>query len=162
MYVEKDWRQIHKTAASFTEQDLETPPHKTAPVRPAITKTIQATRTRYVGLCQRSKDELISDLLSWTPSHGRAMVGRPARTDIQLFCADTGCSLEDLLGAIDDRDTWRERGREIRVGSVTWWWWIFELYISWKVAIHVKWYYIIFARHSESNVIYFFKKRKHK
>ena len=31
----------------------------------------------------------------------------------QLF-ADTGCSLEDLPGAMDDKDRWSERFREIR------------------------------------------------
>ena len=35
--------------------------------RPPITKTIQARRTRHVGYCWRSKDELISDVLLWTP-----------------------------------------------------------------------------------------------
>ena len=28
---------------------------------------------------------------------------------IHQLCADTGCSLEDLLGVIDDRDGWQER-----------------------------------------------------
>ena len=45
----------------------------------------------------------------WTPSHGRAKVGRPARTYIQQLCVDTGCSPEDLLGAMNDRKGWRER-----------------------------------------------------
>ena len=34
---------------------------------PPITKTIQIRRTRYVGHCWRSRDELISDVLLWTP-----------------------------------------------------------------------------------------------
>ena len=54
-----------------------------------------------------------------TPSHGLAKSERPARAYIQQFCADTGCSLEDLPGVMDDRDGWRERVREIRVSSVT-------------------------------------------
>ena len=33
-----------------------------------ITKTIQIWRTRHAGHCWRSKDELISDVLLWTPS----------------------------------------------------------------------------------------------
>ena len=41
--------------------------------------------------CWRGKDELITDVLRWTLSHGRAKVGRPARTYIQQLCADTGC-----------------------------------------------------------------------
>ena len=39
---------------------------------PAITKTIQIRRTRHAGHCWRSRDELISDVLLWTPSYGRA------------------------------------------------------------------------------------------
>ena len=41
---------------------------------PPITKTIQVTRTRHAGHCWRSEDELISDVLLWTPSHRRAKV----------------------------------------------------------------------------------------
>ena len=88
-----------------------------------ITKAIQVRRTSYEGHCGRNKDELINDILRWTPSHGRAKARRPVRTYIQKFCADTGCSLEDLPGAMDDRDGWRERVRKIRAGGVTWWWW---------------------------------------
>ena len=39
---------------------------------PPITKTIQVRRTRHAGHCWRSRDELISDVLLWTPTHGRA------------------------------------------------------------------------------------------
>ena len=38
---------------------------------PSITKTINIRRTRHVGHCWRSRDELIRDVLLWTPSHGR-------------------------------------------------------------------------------------------
>ena len=81
---------------------------------PPITKTIQVRQTRHTGHCWRSKDELISDILLWIPSHGRAKTGRPARTYIQQICADTGYSLEDLPGATDDRNGWRERVRAAR------------------------------------------------
>ena len=47
---------------------------------PPITKTIQVRRTRHAGHCWRSRDELISDVLLWTPTHGRAKAGRPAQT----------------------------------------------------------------------------------
>ena len=36
-----------------------------------------------------------------------------------LSIAHTGCSLEDLLGAMDDRERWRERVREIHACGVT-------------------------------------------
>ena len=45
----------------------------------------------YMNLhCWISRDELISDVLLWTPTHGRAKAGRPARTNIQQLCEDTG------------------------------------------------------------------------
>ena len=47
---------------------------------PPITKTIQARRTRHAGHCWRSRDELISDVLLWTPTYGQVKAGRPART----------------------------------------------------------------------------------
>ena len=50
---------------------------------PPITKTIQARRTRHAGHCWRIRDELISDVLLWTPTYCREKAGRPARTCIQ-------------------------------------------------------------------------------
>ena len=47
---------------------------------PPITKTIQAKQTRHAKHCWRSKDELISDVLLWTPTYGQSKAGRPART----------------------------------------------------------------------------------
>ena len=90
---------------------------------PPITKIIQVRRTRHAGHCWRSRDELISDVLLWTPTHCRAKAGRPARTYIQQLCEDTGCCLEDLPEAMNDREKWRERVRDIRASSTTWWWW---------------------------------------
>ena len=81
---------------------------------PPITKTIKIRRTRHAGHCWRSRYELISDVLLWTPSHGRAKSGQPARTYIQQLCADTGCSPEDLPEAMNDREEWRVRSRDIR------------------------------------------------
>ena len=71
---------------------------------PPITNTIKIRRTRHADHCWRSRDELISDVLLWTPSHGRTKAGRPARTYIQKLCVDTGCNPEDLLKAMDDRE----------------------------------------------------------
>ena len=82
---------------------------------PPITKTIQARRTRHAGHCWRSKDEIVSDVLLWTPAYGQSKAGRPARTFIQQLCDDTGCNPEDLPKAMNDRETWRERGSGISV-----------------------------------------------
>ena len=86
---------------------------------PPITKTIQVRRTRHAGHCWRSRDEFISDVLLWTPTYGRAKAGRPARTYIQQLCEDTGCSPEDLPEAMNYREKWRERVRDIRANGTT-------------------------------------------
>ena len=106
--------QLHKNAACNPEQVLAATPHKTPTVRPPapITKTIQVRRTRHAGHCWRSRDELL-----WIPTHGRAKAGRPARTYIQQLCEDTGCCPEDLPRAMNDREEWRERVRDIRATS---------------------------------------------
>ena len=90
---------------------------------PPITKTIQVRRTRHAGHCWRSRDELISDVLLWTSTHGRAKAGWPARTYIQQLCEDTGCCPEDLPEVMNNRVEWRERVRDIRATNTTWWWW---------------------------------------
>ena len=81
---------------------------------PPITKTIKVRQTRYAGHCWRSRDELISDVLLWNPSHGPAKAGRPARTYIQQLCANMGCSPEDLPEAMNDRGSGK-RGSGISV-----------------------------------------------
>ena len=98
--------------------------------RPPITKTIKVRRTRHAEHCYRSKDELISDILRWAPSHGRAKSERAARTYQQQLCSDTRYSLKDLPGVMDDRDGWWENVRNIHAGSVTWWWW-YHLWFRW-------------------------------
>ena len=60
---------------------------------PPITKTIHYSRTRHAGHCWRSRDELISDVLQWTPAYGQAKAGRTARTYIQQLCEDTRCNI---------------------------------------------------------------------
>ena len=81
---------------------------------PPITKTIQVRQTRHSGHWERSRDELISDVLQWTPSHGRAKTGQPARTYIQQLCEDTECRPRDLPEAMNNLEGWRERVRDIR------------------------------------------------
>ena len=100
---------------------------------PPITKTIKVRRTRHAGHCCWSRDELTRDVLLWTPLHGRAKAGRPARTYIQLLCADTGCSPEDLPEAMDDTEWWEERARDIRANGVTCW-----CFLCWSVGFFGK------------------------
>ena len=127
-------RQLHKNAASNIEQVLAATPHKAPTIRPpaSITKTIQVRRTRHAGHCWRSRDGLISDILLWTTTYGRAKAGRPARTYIQQLCEDTGCSPEDLSEVMNDREKWRERLSDTCASGTTWWWWWL-----WKSTLNV-------------------------
>ena len=117
--------EFQKQEKIYVNKVLAATPHKKPTVRPPapITKTIQVRRTRHAGHCWRSRDELIRDVLLWTPTHGHAKAGRPARTYIQQLCEDTGCCPEDLPRAMNDREEWRERVRDIRATSAIWWWW---------------------------------------
>ena len=86
---------------------------------PPITKTIQVRRTRHAGHCWRNREELISNILLWTLTYGRAKAGRPARTYIQQLCEDTGCGPEDQPELMNDREKWRARVRNIRACGTT-------------------------------------------
>ena len=102
---------------------------------PPITKTIQVRRTGRARHRWRSRDELIRDVLLWTLTHGRAKAGRPARKYIQQLCEDTGCCPKDLPEAMNDREKWRERVRDIRASSTTWWWYKSNLKSSYDNVI---------------------------
>ena len=78
---------------------------------PPVTKTIRARRTKHAGHCWRRKDEIVSDVLLWTPAYGQSKAGRPARTYIQQLCDDTGCNPEDLPEAMNNRETWSREGQ---------------------------------------------------
>ena len=82
--------------------------------------TIERSGERGSGisvLMARSRDELIRDVPLWTPTYSREKAGQPARTYIQQFGEDKECSPEDLPEAMNDREKWRERVRDIRASG---------------------------------------------
>ena len=81
---EKARWQLHKNVTSNIEQVLAATPHKAPTIRPPAShhETIQVRRNRHAGHCWRSRDKLISDVLSWTPTYGLAKAGRPVCTYI--------------------------------------------------------------------------------
>ena len=87
---------------------------------PPITKTIKIKQPDMQDTAGEERDELISDVLLWTPSHSRVKAGWPARIYIQQLCEDTGCSPEDLPKEMNDRERWQERVRDIRANGTTW------------------------------------------
>ena len=92
-----------------------------------ITKTIHVRRARHARHCWRSKDELISDILLWTPSMDEQKQDKQLE---QTALCQAGCNLENLPEAMDDRDMWRERVREIRADGVARWWWVIHWYLA--------------------------------
>ena len=106
---------------------------------PSVTKTIQVRRIRHAGHSWRSNDELINDVLLWTPAYGRAKAGRPARTYIQQLCEDTGCRPEDLPEAMNDREKWRESVRDIRASGTTWWWYHTPFRTADALTVNTNW-----------------------
>ena len=101
-----------------------------------ITKTIKVRRSRHVGHCWEFRDELKSDVLLWTHSHGRAKAGRPARTYIQQLSEDTWYSLEDMPKGMNNREEGRERVRDISPGCTRRCWYIY-IYICVCVCVCV-------------------------
>ena len=94
--------------------------HQLYGLPPSITKTIQIRQTWHAGQCWWSGDELISDVLLWTPTDGRSKAGRPARTYIQQLCEDTVCNPEELPEAMNDREMCRVRVWNIRASGMIW------------------------------------------
>ena len=96
-------------------------------------------------LFKLDEPDMQDTVLLWTPTHGRAKAGRPARTYIQQLCEDTGCCPEDLPEAMNDREKWRERVRDIRATSTTWWWWWWD-WNTWNI-ITVNKYLILLLKY---------------
>ena len=72
---------------------------------PSIIQTILVRWTKHTGYWLRSKDELMSNVFLWTPTH----VGAKAKTYIHQLFTDTGCRLDDLLRVMADRNGWQEK-----------------------------------------------------
>ena len=124
IFKEKATWEQYKNATRYYEQILEAACHETTVVWPLTSHLKNHPSRRHVGQCWSSKDKLIKDILLWTLIHGLVRVSWPRRIHLRQLCADTGCSLEDLPRARDDRDGGWERIREIRAVSATWrWWW---------------------------------------
>ena len=101
--LNKSWKQ-HPTKQLYSHLP---PISKIIPVRP-----------RYAGHCWRNMNKLISGVFLWAPTQRLASIGRPARIYLYQLCVNTGYSLEDLPGVMDDRDGQRERESEKSMLSV--------------------------------------------
>ena len=81
---------------------------------PPILQTIQVRQTKYAEPCGKSKHELISNILLWTPIHRHTHTGQSA-TDIHQLCRHEVPS-RGLLIIMDGE---RERVKWIHAFSVT-------------------------------------------
>ena len=84
-----------------------------------IFKSIQVRWKRHVEHCWRIKDKLIS---MFYESYTWMCQCWSTCKNLQQLCVGTGCSLEGLLGAMDNRARWRERVRKIHASNAIWWW----------------------------------------
>ena len=84
---------------------------------PLISKSLQQQRMRLAGHCWRSKEELAGDVLIWKPTQRHQPRGRPKKTKIDQLMDDTGCRLEELPIAMEDKEGWKECVMEYRGSS---------------------------------------------
>ena len=61
-------------------------------------------------------------------------------TGTNIHSAAVGCCPEDLSRAMNDREEWRERVRDIHATSATWWWWwyIYIYIVNYRINKHTQ------------------------
>ena len=79
-----------------------------------ISLVIKDRRMRFAGHCYRSKEEVISELMLWKPTHGTVKPGRPFKTYTKQLTEDCEYHFEDLHNAMSDREVWRSRVNMVR------------------------------------------------
>ena len=72
------------------------------------------------GTAEKNKDWLLSNWLLCTSMHWYTSVGRPAKTYINQFYANTGCHLEELPIMLANQDWWRDRVEGIHAVNMPW------------------------------------------
>ena len=102
MFEEKSIWEQYKDAADCSEPILIAAPEKTVTVW--LLTSHLTNQAKDAGHCWRNKDEFISKILKWTPTHGLTSVGQLAKIHIHQLCADNGCYAEDLACAVASRD----------------------------------------------------------
>ena len=75
---------------------------------PPLTSIIRIRRKRFAGHCYRSEEEIVKNVLLWTPNHGTTKIGQPRKTYVKQLCDDTGLMTEKLKKSMKDRMTWKK------------------------------------------------------
>ena len=67
---------------------------------PPLTSIIRIRRKRFACHCYRSDEEIVKDILLWTPNHGTTKIGRQRKTNVKQLCDNNGLTTEELNTAI--------------------------------------------------------------
>ena len=100
---EKAWLELQKNAMSYIEQILEATLHKTRP----LTSHLYNHPSKKKKIC-----ETLLEMQGWSHKWPSLM---DSNTLMYQLCVNIGWSLEDLPGAMDDRDGWRKSGKSVLV-----------------------------------------------
>ncbi|KAI8498174.1 hypothetical protein Bbelb_241180 [Branchiostoma belcheri] len=73
---------------------------------PRFSGKIRSRRLRFAGHCHRSREEIVAELVLWTPKHGRRKAGRQAATYIDCLRRVTGLEVDYLGQVMEDRECW--------------------------------------------------------
>ena len=118
---EEAGRKLHKNVESSIKQVLATAPHETPTIR-----TLAPHHENYTSPTNQTRRTLLEKqgrahkrFTPLDPHIWMCKSGRPARAYIQQLREDTGCNPEDLPEAMNDREKWRERVKDIRAGGAT-------------------------------------------
>ena len=118
---EETRRKLHKNVESSIKQVLATTPHETPTIRTLAphheNHTSQTNQTRGTLLEKQGRAHK-----RCTPVDPHIWMCKSRTTSTNLHtatCEDTGCNPEDLPEAMNDREKWRERVRDIRTGGAT-------------------------------------------
>ena len=135
--VEKARWKLHKNAMCYSEQILEETTHKTAAVQP-LTSHLTNHSNKTNKTCEALLEKSGRTRERRSPTDERTTNSQPERTYIHQRCTDTGCRLDDLPGAIDDRDGYQEKFRELSVVCAIWWFICTAEAVTWLNG-NVKW-----------------------
>ena len=130
-------RQLQKNAESNIEQVLATTPHKAPTIRPPASH--HENYPRLTNQTCRTLLEKQGRAHKWcTPMDPRIWPSKSRTTSSNLHtaCEDWECSPEDLPEAMNDREKWQERVRDIHASGTTWWWWwyIYAMGIAYGIS----------------------------
>ena len=106
---EKAWWKLQKNAAWFWKIPGSSTLQNSSWMAGYISLILQTIKVRWIrhaDHCWGNNDELKSDIFLRISTHWHKSFDWPAKTYIN--CMDTGCSVEDLPGVMDNKEWWRE------------------------------------------------------